>query len=313
MFCSKCGNELKENDIFCNKCGEKVVKEQQNNIRKVDSSNNIDSIIENMINGINDVNYKGIFLFKNMYILTDGFRIITFKSETDNKRIIEKYKIQSNNINQKLNFNFDETNNIEIKIDDIDKIKEHISLHPKTPYIIKYNDKEYGVNPEYLIEAMELTKSNSIWVSDDTLKTYLVKGEKYNYYILPIKLNNSKNYNNTNNMKAMIKTLLVFLIIGIGIFLFYRNMDKNNELRVDKSAMLNSLQKYVSNGVLTVEDLDVDQVEKQKTYTIYKVKINRDNVLSNSYIYVGLIKPTGNYTEYVVTGNNLSSVYEKVK
>ena len=40
MFCSKCGNELKENDIFCNKCGEKVVKEQQNNIGKVDKSNN---------------------------------------------------------------------------------------------------------------------------------------------------------------------------------------------------------------------------------------------------------------------------------
>ena len=48
MFCSKCGNELREDDVFCSKCGEKVVKEQQNNIDKMNTSNtNIDLIIEN--------------------------------------------------------------------------------------------------------------------------------------------------------------------------------------------------------------------------------------------------------------------------
>lgn len=309
MYCRKCGNELNENDLFCNKCGSKV--EIINNISEINTSNiNIDSTIEKIINGINDINYKGIYLFKNNYILTDGFRIITFKNETDNEKIIEKYKIQPNNINQKLSFNFDETNNIEIKIDDINKIREHIKLHPRIPYIIKHNDKEYGINPEYLLEAIELTKSNSIWVSDDVLKTYLVKGKDYNYYILPIRLNNNVS---TTNISANIQAFIVVLIIGLGIFFFYRNMEKNDELRIDKSAMLNTLQKYVSTGVLTVEDLDVDQIEKQNTYTIYEVKINRDNVLSNSYIYVGLIKPTGNYTEYVVTGNDLSSVRERVR
>lgn len=40
MFCSKCGNELKEDDVFCSKCGKKIVKEQQNNIDKINTSNN---------------------------------------------------------------------------------------------------------------------------------------------------------------------------------------------------------------------------------------------------------------------------------
>ena len=48
MFCCKCGNELKKDDVFCSKCGEKIVKEQQNNIDKMNTGNaNIDLIIDN--------------------------------------------------------------------------------------------------------------------------------------------------------------------------------------------------------------------------------------------------------------------------
>ena len=189
MYCRKCGNELKEDDMFCNKCGSKVEITNRNNETNTDNAT-IVSIIENIINGISDTNYKGIFLLKNKYILTDGFRIITFKNGTSDNEIIEKYKIQPNKVNQNLKFDFDEKNNIEIKLDDKNKIKEHIKLYPTSPYIIRHNDKEYGINPRYLLEAMELTKSNSIWVSEDVLKTYLIKGNDYNYYILPIKLNN---------------------------------------------------------------------------------------------------------------------------
>ena len=30
MYCSKCGNELKEGMIFCNKCGQEIIKSKEN-------------------------------------------------------------------------------------------------------------------------------------------------------------------------------------------------------------------------------------------------------------------------------------------
>lgn len=31
MYCNKCGNELKEDDLFCNKCGNKIEQESDTN------------------------------------------------------------------------------------------------------------------------------------------------------------------------------------------------------------------------------------------------------------------------------------------
>lgn len=51
MFCNKCGNEVKNNQLYCNKCGNRIDYSRQNNLS---SYNEINS--NNMINGINPYN-----------------------------------------------------------------------------------------------------------------------------------------------------------------------------------------------------------------------------------------------------------------
>ena len=48
MYCRKCGNELKEDDMFCNKCGSKVEITNRNNETNTDNATLV-SIIENII------------------------------------------------------------------------------------------------------------------------------------------------------------------------------------------------------------------------------------------------------------------------
>lgn len=48
MKCSKCGNELKNGDLFCNKCGNKIISKREN---------------ENDNNKINiNIDFKSIFI-----------------------------------------------------------------------------------------------------------------------------------------------------------------------------------------------------------------------------------------------------------
>lgn len=48
MFCSKCGNELREDDVFCSKCGEKVLIENKDEdySQKNETNENIEKYIE---------------------------------------------------------------------------------------------------------------------------------------------------------------------------------------------------------------------------------------------------------------------------
>ena len=74
MFCSKCGNELKENDIFCNKCGEKVVKEQQNNIeQKTNEIEYTETIKEQTNKKVGKTIFIGIIVTIILYVGFTGF------------------------------------------------------------------------------------------------------------------------------------------------------------------------------------------------------------------------------------------------
>lgn len=186
----------------------------------------IELSIQKLLYNVNDKNYKGIFLYDSKYMITDGYQSIIFKDKIENNSIIEKYKIETNEQYKNIRLNIKENYyNIPIKIDLKileDLLKERDDTGNLQPYIIKYNNTTHAINPEYLSEALKIIETDTVYITQNELEPILLKGDKINYIILPIKMNNIK-YNNTltnNEVKLIKQKLLTYLISGIIMFLF---------------------------------------------------------------------------------------------
>jgi len=121
--------------------------------------------------------------------------------------------------------------------------------------------------------------------------------------------NKEKTQNNTKEEPTVTIGLCIFLIpiIIIGIWQYKSHQDFL--IKRAKSDMLYALQKY-STTLLTVDNYDIEKVEIENTYEIYRVKVNKSDYMKKGYFYVALIKPTGSGTQEVLVNDNLYKLKE---
>lgn len=274
MKCSNCGNELNEGDLFCGKCGNRIEEMAitNNETEKKEKANNIEREVLNILNNVNDNAYRGIFKVKEKYIVTDGIRIIIFENDKANEEVINKYRIETNEKIEKLNINVS-NNNYEHSINiDIEELKNFVSNGDKQkPYTINFNGQEYGANAEYLLKALELTESNKIYVTNNRLEPFLIKGNNYNYKIFPIKLKKQNNTSKTFIMKLIIIIAIIFLGIK-GIQFLNSPMPVHNN---DNDAIL-CAQDIVRNNLKDPSSAKFNSKEilEKDNYNRYLVKLD---------------------------------------
>ena len=120
----------------------------------------------------------------------------------------------------------------------------------------------------------------------------------------------SKEVNNIINeeeRKQIANKIIAFIIAAIlfcSFMLYRQNENKKREILVDKRAMLNMIQEY-SSDIITVDDFDVEEIEKNDVYIIYEVTVNQRNYYINGPFYVALVKNGGISTDYVLLNQNL--------
>lgn len=150
----------------------------------------IENLVMNIIQNVSDKKFKGIIKYKDKYIATDGFRLIIFKDNLENKNIIDKYFISSKIDMESLNIDYEKYKDV-IKID-MDKLKKYIDHYDKTgiklPYIEKNLNFNFGLDPLFVKEAIESTNSDSYYITNENLKPVIFKGELLDYILMPIKL-----------------------------------------------------------------------------------------------------------------------------
>lgn len=83
MFCTKCGNELQNQDVYCTKCGENVSINQENSIdRRV---NNNQTIIDRISIDFKKEKFKYYFFFS---VLVIAFGLIIYAGYSSTKNNI---------------------------------------------------------------------------------------------------------------------------------------------------------------------------------------------------------------------------------
>lgn len=85
MFCRKCGNELKEDDVFCNKCGTKVeltentIQSEDNNIESNDNNKKSNGNFKYKVKWVQVLFYTILCdIFAIFITIVSGIRIINF-------------------------------------------------------------------------------------------------------------------------------------------------------------------------------------------------------------------------------------------
>lgn len=327
MFCNKCGNKLEDDMIFCNKCGNKV----NNKIEIYNTDDNYDSLIElsvqKLLNNVSDKNYKGIFLYDSNYIVTDGYQSIIFKEKPENNSIIEKYKIQINEKYKNIKLNINENYyNIPIKIDF--KVLETLLRNKENtgilqPYIIKYNNTTHAINPEYLLEALKIIGTDTVYITQSELEPVLLKGDRINYIILPIKMNHTK-YNNTltNNVNLNVNRLtfsdiFILIVIVIIIFCFWKYIISPIFFPTNLQLHGRLAETYAKNYLgddCREDELKVKAIEENNG--IYIVECTTTNsdliILYGSKFYYGYMPSASGNTYKQCAASSISAVYSRL-
>ncbi len=160
---------------------------------------------------------------------------------------------------------------------------------------------------------------------------YLVNGEFYIpvflkiviigagiFYGLKYVVDNYTNgrYKKPSNMSSEILKLIVgiiiIIVISIGINNWMQGVNEQKQSEQDKILMLESIQKY-STSMMTVNDFDVDLIEKTNTYTIYKVNVSKRDYLIDGDFYIALLMPSGNgMAEYTIINQDLSRLRQQI-
>lgn len=182
------------------------------------------TIIRDMIKELaaTRVGLAGSYIVKNTnntHAIIDGYRMLEAITPEANK-MLEPFYNKANGFNQ----GYDELsiqNTIEIEID-VDNLNQFIrqtkidNPEKRKPYIIEYGDKNViGVNPTFLKEFIQITKTNKVLVEKDPDKLtengeyhfsrcpiHFV-GEDFRGIVLPISLNEGRFESNEINYKAV--------------------------------------------------------------------------------------------------------------
>lgn len=87
MFCNKCGNEIKENQLYCSKCGNRInLNRQINLINDVDDINNTGNSFVNDKNTKNKITTRSFILIVSLgIILIIGLLITTYMISSSSK------------------------------------------------------------------------------------------------------------------------------------------------------------------------------------------------------------------------------------
>ena len=94
---------------------------------------------------------------------------------------------------------------------------------------------------------------------------------------------------------------IIFAVFMAYVFIIGPAKDEKEQAKIE---MLSALQKY-SISTITVDDFDIEEVDKMKTYSIYKVSVKKSNFQIAGDFYVALIKPNGISTESVSVSKDL--------
>ena len=88
MKCRKCGNELKDRDLFCGKCGNRIILKKEN-----ENNNKINIDIKSIVIIIIII---GVLILVTKYIASNNSRTVS-KANADAGRLYNEYLNQNNN------------------------------------------------------------------------------------------------------------------------------------------------------------------------------------------------------------------------
>lgn len=147
---------------------------------------------------------EGYYLRTSAISLGKAYYQDGFYSYTDSHRIFadqvpyEGYTVKDGSEVPVIGRYWDQVNNTTLSPVwiDVAKLKRWCKVQPRKkdirPYIIDTDEGYIGVNPKYLLEQIEFTSTNCIWIDSQEIKTdteYLSGWEgivEYNYYAGPI-------------------------------------------------------------------------------------------------------------------------------
>lgn len=155
---------------------------------------------------------------KNTYAVCDGFRMLEAITPEANK-MLEPFYSSENKFNKGYDaLSIQDTIEIEIDVDNLNQfIRQEKIDNPekRKPYIIEYGDKNViGVNPTFLKEFIQITKTNKVLVERDpkeridhslynyTICPMLFVGKDFRGIVLPISLGCGRFESNEINYKA---------------------------------------------------------------------------------------------------------------
>lgn len=145
---------------------------------------------------------------KNTYAVCDGFRMLEAITPEANK-LLEPFYSSENKFNKGYDaLSIQDTIEIETDVDNLNEFIKKTKVDPlmeRKPYIIEYGDKNViGMNPTFLKEFIQITKTNKVLVErepkisiDNSLYTcsrcpICLVGEDFRGIILPINLDNGR-------------------------------------------------------------------------------------------------------------------------
>lgn len=181
------------------------------------------TIIRDMLKGdmltMRKMNYSYIVEnTKNTYAVCDGFKMIEAITPEANK-MLEPFYSSENKFNKGYDaLSIQDTIEIEIDVDNLNEFIRQTKIDfskERKPYIIEYGDKNViGVNPTFLKEFIQITKTNKILVEKDpeiSINNSLYTcsrcpihfvGKDFRGIVLPISLNEGRFESNEINYKV---------------------------------------------------------------------------------------------------------------
>ena len=149
-----------------------------------------------------DIRTSKVGYHEGFYYATDGYRIVRFHDRIDNVPIFKSTDKQFEYLQQYQKAYEDDYDSIEIPYT-IEQIKSWIKKYKKKDKTLVMPFKLgrtihidgipvcVGINPYYLIDAMETTRSNIIHIAHEG-RVLLMKGEYFTWLISPIALQGYK-------------------------------------------------------------------------------------------------------------------------